>query len=176
LTHISDGFLRETPSKCPWLPSIAFTSENLGFWQGLSGFLNGWVEFCFEGDFVPKFFKNIFRKFLAHPEKYFPDFSYRKIFTGLFLQEGDPFSFGDDCCITLSNCAPRQIKLSTPAGSRVLRLSQIRRHVEKRINLIAAKMSGNLGDAKTMVFKLCDGTARHTGVCGGTGLSRYSGE
>lgn len=46
-----------------------------------------------------------------------------------------------------------------PTGSRVLRLSQIRRHVEKRINLIAAKMSGNLGDAKTMVFKLCDGTA-----------------
>ncbi|PKL57751.1 MAG: ribosomal methyltransferase, partial [Methanomicrobiales archaeon HGW-Methanomicrobiales-5] len=45
-----------------------------------------------------------------------------------------------------------------PMGSRVLRLSQIRRHVEKRINLIAAKMSGNLGDAKTMVFKLCDGT------------------
>ena len=28
----------------------------------------------------------------------------------------------------------------------------------KRINLIAAKMSGNLGDANKMVFKLCDGT------------------
>jgi len=38
-------------------------------------------------------------------------------------------------------------------------LSQIRRHVEKRINLIAAKRSENLGDAKTIVFKLCDGTA-----------------
>jgi len=47
----------------------------------------------------------------------------------------------------------------SPTGSRVLRLSQIRRQVERRINLIAAKMSGNLGDAKTMVFKLCDGTA-----------------
>jgi hypothetical protein len=46
-----------------------------------------------------------------------------------------------------------------PAGSRVLRLSQIRRHVDKRINLIAAKMSGNLGDAKNMMFRLCDGTA-----------------
>jgi SAM-dependent methyltransferase len=46
-----------------------------------------------------------------------------------------------------------------PGGSRVLRLSQIHRHVEKRINLIAARMSGNLGDAKTMVFRLCDGTA-----------------
>jgi SAM-dependent methyltransferase len=46
-----------------------------------------------------------------------------------------------------------------PAGSRVLRLSQIHRHVEKRINLIAAKMSENLGDARTLVFRLCDGTA-----------------
>ena len=49
--------------------------------------------------------------------------------------------------------------LSAPAGSRVLRLSRIRRHVEKRINLIAARMSGNPGEAKTMVFKLCNGTA-----------------
>jgi hypothetical protein len=46
-----------------------------------------------------------------------------------------------------------------PAGSRVLRLSQIHRHVDKRINLIALKMSENLGDAKTMIFRLCDGTA-----------------
>jgi hypothetical protein len=46
-----------------------------------------------------------------------------------------------------------------PAGSRVLRLSQIHRHVDKRINLITSKMSENLGDAKTMMFRLCDGTA-----------------
>jgi hypothetical protein len=46
-----------------------------------------------------------------------------------------------------------------PAKSRVLRLSQIHRHVDKRINLIAAKMSENLGDAKNMMFRLCDGTA-----------------
>ena len=46
-----------------------------------------------------------------------------------------------------------------PHGSRVLRLSQIRRHVDKRINLIAAKMSENLGDAKNLMFRLCDGTA-----------------
>ena len=50
-------------------------------------------------------------------------------------------------------------RASRPPRSRVLRLSQIRRHVEKRINLIAAKMSENLGDAKTIVFKLCDSTA-----------------
>jgi len=49
-----------------------------------------------------------------------------------------------------------------PPGSRVLRISQIHRHVDKRINLIAAKMSenlGNLGDAKNLMFRLCDGTA-----------------
>ncbi len=46
-----------------------------------------------------------------------------------------------------------------PAGTRVLRASQIHRHVDKRINLIAAKMSENLGDEKTLMFRLCDGTA-----------------
>jgi hypothetical protein len=46
-----------------------------------------------------------------------------------------------------------------PAGSRVLRLSRIRRHVDKRINLSAAKMSENLGDAQNLMFRLCDGTA-----------------
>ncbi|MGB9175206.1 MAG: small ribosomal subunit Rsm22 family protein, partial [Methanoregula sp.] len=46
-----------------------------------------------------------------------------------------------------------------PAGSRVLRISQIHRHVDKRVNLIAAKMSENLGDANNLMFRLCDGTA-----------------
>jgi len=46
-----------------------------------------------------------------------------------------------------------------PYGSRVLRLSQIHHHVDKRINLIASKMSQNLGDAKNLMFRLCDGTA-----------------
>jgi hypothetical protein len=46
-----------------------------------------------------------------------------------------------------------------PAGSRVLRISQVHRHVDKRVNLIAAKMSENLGDAKNRMYRLCDGTA-----------------
>jgi Mitochondrial small ribosomal subunit Rsm22 len=46
-----------------------------------------------------------------------------------------------------------------PAGSRVIRLSHIRRHVDKRVNLIASKMSENLGDSKNLMFRLCDGTA-----------------
>jgi hypothetical protein len=46
-----------------------------------------------------------------------------------------------------------------PRGSRVLRLSQIRQHVDRRINLIAAKMSENLGDRKNLMFRICDGTS-----------------
>lgn len=46
-----------------------------------------------------------------------------------------------------------------PAKSRVLRLSQVHRHVEKRVNFIAAKMSENLGDGKNLMYRLCDGTA-----------------
>jgi len=46
-----------------------------------------------------------------------------------------------------------------PAGSRCLRLSQIHRHVEKRVNIIAAKMSEELGDKQTHMFRMCDGSA-----------------
>jgi SAM-dependent methyltransferase len=46
-----------------------------------------------------------------------------------------------------------------PAKSRVLRMSQVHRHVDKRVNFIAAKMSENLGDAKNLMFRICDGTA-----------------
>jgi SAM-dependent methyltransferase len=46
-----------------------------------------------------------------------------------------------------------------PHGSRVLRLSRIHLHVEKRINIIASKMSEDLGDKENHMFKLCDGSA-----------------
>ena len=45
-----------------------------------------------------------------------------------------------------------------PAGTRALRLSLIHRHVDKRINIIAQKMSENLGDNKNLLFRLCDGS------------------
>jgi hypothetical protein len=38
-------------------------------------------------------------------------------------------------------------------------LSKLHLHVNRRINVIASKMSQELGDKKTHVFKLCDGTA-----------------
>jgi hypothetical protein len=46
------------------------------------------------------------------------------------------------------------------AGSRCMRLSHIHRHLEQRVTIIAAKMSENLGDGKTHVFLLCDGSGR----------------
>jgi SAM-dependent methyltransferase len=46
-----------------------------------------------------------------------------------------------------------------PPGSRAIRLSEIRKHGDKRINIIAAKMSENLGDARNLMFRICDGTA-----------------
>lgn len=48
------------------------------------------------------------------------------------------------------------------AGSRskFLRLSKIHLHVGKRINVAGVKMSGELGDGKNHLFKICDGTAK----------------
>ena len=46
------------------------------------------------------------------------------------------------------------------AGSRFLRFSKLHPHVGKRINVAGIKMSAELGDARSHVFKLCDGTAK----------------
>jgi hypothetical protein len=46
-----------------------------------------------------------------------------------------------------------------PPRAKFARLSKLHLHVNRRINVIAAKMSQELGDQKTHVFKLCDGTA-----------------
>jgi hypothetical protein len=40
------------------------------------------------------------------------------------------------------------------------RLSKLHLHVEKRVNVVVAKMSGDLGNAKNHLFKICDGTAK----------------
>jgi hypothetical protein len=54
----------------------------------------------------------------------------------------------------------RKEKFRLPAGSKFLRLSKLHLHVGKRINVAALKMSGELGDTRSHVFKLCDGTAK----------------
>ncbi len=45
------------------------------------------------------------------------------------------------------------------AKGKFVRLSNLGKQVEKRVNVVASLMSGNLGDEKTLVFKVCDGTA-----------------
>jgi hypothetical protein len=46
------------------------------------------------------------------------------------------------------------------AGSRFLRLSKLHLHIGKRINIAGMKMSAELGDTRSHVYKLCDGTAK----------------
>ena len=46
------------------------------------------------------------------------------------------------------------------AGSRFLRFSKLHLHVGKRINVAGIKMSAELGNARSHVLKLCDGTAK----------------
>lgn len=48
---------------------------------------------------------------------------------------------------------------SLPSSSKVARLSKLHLHVNRQINIVAAKMSQDLGDRKNHVFKVCDGTA-----------------
>jgi len=46
------------------------------------------------------------------------------------------------------------------AKGKFMALSNLKKHIEKHINVAASVMSGNLGNEKTLVFKICDGTAR----------------
>lgn len=49
----------------------------------------------------------------------------------------------------------------TPLSPReYARLSTLQRHINRRINVGAVLMSGNIGDRNTYVFKICDGTTR----------------
>jgi hypothetical protein len=48
---------------------------------------------------------------------------------------------------------------SYQAKGKFLRLANLKKHIEKRVNIVVSVMSGNLGDEKTSVFKVCDGTA-----------------
>ena len=54
----------------------------------------------------------------------------------------------------------RKENFRVPAGSKFLRLSKLHLHVGKRINVAGLKMSGELGNERSHVFKLCDGTAK----------------
>jgi hypothetical protein len=45
-----------------------------------------------------------------------------------------------------------------PHKAKFARMSKLAQHVEKRINIVASVMSGDLGDTKIHMFKICDGT------------------
>ncbi len=50
------------------------------------------------------------------------------------------------------------VKQKYRAKGKFARLSTLKKHLKKRINVAVSVMSGNLGDEKTFVFKICDGT------------------
>ncbi len=52
----------------------------------------------------------------------------------------------------------RVAKHAYQAKGKFMRLSNLKKHVEKRINVVGSVMSGNLGDNKTFVYKICDGS------------------
>jgi len=54
----------------------------------------------------------------------------------------------------------RKENFRVPGGSKFLRLSKLHLHVGKRINITGLKMSGELGNTRSHVFKFCDGTAK----------------
>jgi SAM-dependent methyltransferase len=56
--------------------------------------------------------------------------------------------------------AVRKVVFRLPRGSKFLRLSKLHLHVGKRVNVTCLKMSGELGDVRSHVFKICDGTAK----------------
>ena len=58
----------------------------------------------------------------------------------------------------LRKVAEREHAYRVPPGAKFARLSQLHRHRDKKINVVAALMSGNLGDNWTKVYKICDGT------------------
>ena len=47
-----------------------------------------------------------------------------------------------------------------PAKARFARLADMKKHVDKRINVVCSLMSGDLGDEKNSLYKICDGTSR----------------
>ena len=45
-----------------------------------------------------------------------------------------------------------------PPGAKFARLSHLRQHRDRKINVVGSLISGNLGDARTKVYRVCDGT------------------
>jgi hypothetical protein len=52
-----------------------------------------------------------------------------------------------------------KVTYRVPEKAKFARLSRMKDHVEKHINVAAAVMSGDLGDEKDHLFRICDGTS-----------------
>ncbi len=79
------------------------------------------------------------------------------------VAEEEPFRF-INTDIKYSYAVLRHDKLSrekyrVPEKAKFARLSRMKDHVKKHINVVAAVMSGDLGDKNDHVYKLCDGTS-----------------
>jgi SAM-dependent methyltransferase len=55
---------------------------------------------------------------------------------------------------------PKRSGYRVAPNAKFLRLSKLHLHVGNRVNVAAVKMSGELGDAKNHLYKVCDGTAK----------------
>lgn len=53
-----------------------------------------------------------------------------------------------------------KVSYKVPPKAKFARLSDMKKHVGKRINVVCSLMSGDLGDKKYSVHKICDGTSR----------------
>ncbi|MCD1293965.1 hypothetical protein CUJ83_03005 [Methanocella sp. CWC-04] len=53
-----------------------------------------------------------------------------------------------------------RVKYRVPPKAKFARLSKLEQHTGKRINIVASLMSGDLGDKKYHLYKICDGTAK----------------
>jgi len=50
-------------------------------------------------------------------------------------------------------------KYRVPRNAKFARFSKLKAHTDRRINVVASVMSGDLGDNKNHVYKVCDGTS-----------------
>ena len=53
-----------------------------------------------------------------------------------------------------------EMKYHVPAKARFARFADLKKHVDKHINVVCSLLSGDLGNEKNSLYKICDGTSR----------------
>lgn len=54
----------------------------------------------------------------------------------------------------------KRIRYRVPKGAKAERISRLHLHEGKKINVIAQKISANIGDSATFLYRICDGTGK----------------